>query len=113
MDRNKFYDSLRDYNEKDTLIHHGVAGQKWGVKKQQEEKSKYTKEQQAAKLDNAKTKSMYDKDFVNLVKNVSNKDDSIDVLNKEYAEYLKNPDKYMQGFDPKQYINKQEETRKK
>lgn len=57
----------------------------------------YDKNKQAEKLNNAKTKHMYDLDFVETIQNAENLSD--DDINKEYEAYLKNPHKYMTEFN--------------
>lgn len=44
MDRNAFYDNLRAFNEKDELMHHGILGQKWGVRRYQNPDGSLTEE---------------------------------------------------------------------
>lgn len=167
MDRNSFYNNLANYSKNSLhssginlhdsskidfynyIEHHGIKGQKWGVrryqnpdgslteegkqrylnpdgsltdkarkelkpdqqlkirqefyKKQSEEgtgeyadNAIYDENKQKEKLSNAKTKHMYDLDFVETIQNAENLSD--DDINREYEAYLKNPRKYSEEF---------------
>lgn len=56
----------------------------------------YDENKQKEKLSNAKTKHMYDLDFVETIQNAENLSD--DDINREYEAYLKNPRKYSEEF---------------
>ena len=85
MERNAFYDNLRLFNEKDSLMHHGILGQKWGVRRYQNPDGSLTEEGKARYLNpdgsiSDKAPSKIRKAYSKYVQNQSKKNTDTDTM---------------------------------